>query len=105
MLRDEHSRAIRGSLLSLFGTVLGIVSYGTWAVRTFDFGARQAVPGMDVGGAVTLALAVILLGAGLASLFGVGVAPTVTLVAGSVAFIFSIVRAAQLGRIPPRRHH
>ncbi|MGH2641436.1 MAG: hypothetical protein ACRDGO_07035 [Actinomycetota bacterium] len=97
MLRNEHTRALGSSLLCLLGTVLGIVSYGTWAVRTFDFGVRQAVPGMDVGGEVTLALAVILLGAGLGFLFGVDVAPRVAVVAGSVAFVYSVVRAAQLG--------
>jgi hypothetical protein len=52
---------------------------------------------MDVGGRITLALAVILVGAGIGSLLGGGVTRAVALVCGSVAFIYSIVRAAQLG--------
>jgi hypothetical protein len=97
VIRDEHARAVRGSLLILVGTVLGVVSYGTWAVRTYDFGAREAVHGMDVGGSITLARAVIVLGAGLGSLFGVDMIRWVALVTGSVALIYSIVRAAHLG--------
>jgi hypothetical protein len=97
VIRDEHARAVRGSLLILVGIVVGIVSYGTWAVRTYDFGAREAVHGMDVGGSITLAHAVIVLGAGLGSLFGVDVVRWVALVTGSVTLIYSVVRAAQLG--------
>jgi hypothetical protein len=95
--RSDHARAIRGSLLILLGVVLGLASYGTWAVRTYDFGLRQDVPGIDAGGQVSIVIAVILLGAGLGYAFGVGFARTVALVGGSMAFIYAIVRAAQLG--------
>jgi len=95
--RSNHAGAIRGSLLILLGTVLGLVSFGTWGVRTYDFGWQQAVIGMDVGGPLLVALSVILVGAGLGYLFGVGVAQTVSLIDGTVAFIYTTVRAAQLG--------
>jgi hypothetical protein len=94
---DERARGIRASLLILLGIILGFASYGTWAVRTWDFGLRQAIPGKDVGGTVLIALAAILVGAGLAYLFGVGAARTVALVSGTAGFIYAAVRAAQLG--------
>jgi len=94
---NERARAVRASLLILLGIVLGFASYGTWAVRTFDFGLRQGILGRDVGGTLLIALAAFLVGAGLAYLFGVGVARRVAFVAGTAAFIYAAIRAAQLG--------
>lgn len=97
MQRHDRARGIRGSLLILLGSVVGVASFGTWAVRTYDFGMRQAVEGMDVGGPIMLALAVIIVGAAIGSLLGGVATRAVALVAGTVGFVYAIVRAAQLG--------